>query len=149
MDIKQITDTLDRIFQEQKKRIVFWYDGEKEFDDILPSIQIDDVSLLRLDEHSPLELKIKLESEDTEGKYILYSPYHEPPPEKDWLFDIRLYSYTFHADKASILLKELNLAGTTIIMVTHSPHDASYANRIINLFDGKVVTEKINEEFHI
>jgi len=47
------------------------------------------------------------------------------------------------------LLKELNLAGTTIIMVTHSPHDASYANRIINLFDGKVVTEKINEEFHI
>jgi putative ABC transport system ATP-binding protein len=32
---------------------------------------------------------------------------------------------------------------------THSPHDASFANRIINLFDGKVVTEKINEEFHI
>ena len=109
MDIKQITDTLDRIFREKKKRIVFWYDGEKEFDDILPSIQVDDVSFLRLDENRPLELKIKLESEDTEGKYILYSPSHEPPPEKDWLFDIRLYSYTFHADKASILLKELNL----------------------------------------
>ena len=47
------------------------------------------------------------------------------------------------------LLRELNEAGTTIMMVTHSPHDASYANRIINLFDGKVVTEKINTEFHI
>ena len=114
MDIKQITDTLDRIFQEQKKRIVFWYDGEKEFDDILPSIQIDDVSLLRLDEHSPLELKIKLESEDMEGKYILYSPSHEPAPDKDWLYDIRLYSYTFHADKASILLKELNLESVSL-----------------------------------
>jgi putative ABC transport system ATP-binding protein len=45
------------------------------------------------------------------------------------------------------LLKELNDAGTTILMVTHSPHDASYANRIINLFDGKVVTEKINTNF--
>jgi putative ABC transport system ATP-binding protein len=47
------------------------------------------------------------------------------------------------------LLKELNQAGTTIIMVTHSPHDASYANRVINLFDGKIITQKINTEFHI
>ena len=39
------------------------------------------------------------------------------------------------------LLSELNKEGTTIIMVTHSQHDAGYANRIINLFDGEVVTE--------
>jgi putative ABC transport system ATP-binding protein len=39
------------------------------------------------------------------------------------------------------LLTELNGEGTTIIMVTHSQHDAGYAARIINLFDGKVVTE--------
>ena len=37
------------------------------------------------------------------------------------------------------LLRELNKAGTTIVMVTHSLRDASYASRIINLFDGKVV----------
>jgi putative ABC transport system ATP-binding protein len=41
------------------------------------------------------------------------------------------------------LLRELNNDGTTIIMVTHSPHDAGYAHRIINVFDGKVVTENI------
>lgn len=39
------------------------------------------------------------------------------------------------------LLTELNQEGTTIIMVTHSQHDASYAHRIINLFDGQIVTE--------
>jgi putative ABC transport system ATP-binding protein len=39
------------------------------------------------------------------------------------------------------LLTELNEEGTTLVMVTHSQHDAGYANRIINLFDGKVVTE--------
>lgn len=39
------------------------------------------------------------------------------------------------------LLTELNREGTTIVMVTHSRHDAGYANRIINLFDGKVVPE--------
>lgn len=47
------------------------------------------------------------------------------------------------------LLAELNDAGTTIVMVTHSPHDANYAHRIINLFDGYVVTENIKEKFHV
>ena len=39
------------------------------------------------------------------------------------------------------LLTQLNQGGTTIVMVTHSPHDAGFAHRIINLFDGRVVTE--------
>ena len=39
------------------------------------------------------------------------------------------------------LLTELNKEGTTILMVTHSQRDASYAHRVINLFDGQVVTE--------
>ena len=37
------------------------------------------------------------------------------------------------------LLSELNEEGTTIVMVPHSKHDATYASRIINLFDGQVV----------
>jgi putative ABC transport system ATP-binding protein len=37
------------------------------------------------------------------------------------------------------LLNQLNAEGTTIVMVTHSQHDATYANRIIHLFDGQVV----------
>ena len=42
------------------------------------------------------------------------------------------------------LLSELNDEGTTIVMVTHSKHDATYAHRIINLFDGQVV-ETVND----
>jgi putative ABC transport system ATP-binding protein len=38
------------------------------------------------------------------------------------------------------LLTELNKEGTTIIMVTHSKHDASFAHRVINLFDGIIVS---------
>lgn len=41
------------------------------------------------------------------------------------------------------LLTELNREGTTIVMVTHSQHDAGYADRIIKLFDGKVVPEVV------
>jgi putative ABC transport system ATP-binding protein len=38
------------------------------------------------------------------------------------------------------LLCELNKEGTTIIMVTHSERDAGYAHRIVNLFDGQIVS---------
>lgn len=41
------------------------------------------------------------------------------------------------------LLTDLNREGTTIVMVTHSQHDAGYAGRTINLFDGKVVPEVV------
>jgi putative ABC transport system ATP-binding protein len=43
------------------------------------------------------------------------------------------------------LLSELNEEGTTIVMVTHSKHDATYASRIINLFDGQVV-DAVNDQ---
>lgn len=39
------------------------------------------------------------------------------------------------------LLRELHRSGTTIMMVTHSQHDAGYAERIINLFDGEIVNQ--------
>ncbi len=43
------------------------------------------------------------------------------------------------------LLSELNEEGTTIVMVTHSKHDATYASRIINLFDGQMV-DAVNDQ---
>jgi putative ABC transport system ATP-binding protein len=54
-----------------------------------------------------------------------------------------------HGDEVMKLLAELNEKGTTIVMVTHSPHDADYARRVIHLFDGHVVTENMQEGFHV
>ncbi len=41
------------------------------------------------------------------------------------------------------LLTDLNEQGTTIVMVTHSEHDASFTHRIIRMLDGQTVTENI------
>ncbi len=41
------------------------------------------------------------------------------------------------------LLTDLNEQGTTIVMVTHSEHDARYTHRIINMLDGQIVTQNI------
>ena len=47
-----------------------------------------------------------------------------------------------HGNEVMEMLCELNEAGTTVIMVTHSSHDASYSGRTINLLDGQIISEK-------
>ena len=49
-----------------------------------------------------------------------------------------------NGQEVMMLLQELNREGTTIIMVTHSQHDASYATRQICLFDGTIVKDLAN-----
>jgi putative ABC transport system ATP-binding protein len=50
-----------------------------------------------------------------------------------------------HGDEVMKMLTELNEAGTTIVMVTHSSAYADYAHRVVHLFDGHIVTENIKE----
>jgi len=47
------------------------------------------------------------------------------------------------------ILTSLNEGGTTIVMVTHSPHDSEFAHRIFHLFDGHVVTDNYKVKFHV
>lgn len=54
-----------------------------------------------------------------------------------------------HGEEVMKLLQDLHEAGTTIVMVTHSPAYAEYSHRIIHLFDGHVVSENIQKEFKI
>ena len=44
------------------------------------------------------------------------------------------------------LLTELNREGTTIVMVTHSMHDSEFAHRVVNLFDGQIITEQVKKQ---
>lgn len=53
-----------------------------------------------------------------------------------------------HGNEVMNLLTDLNESGTSIVMVTHSPHDASFSHRIIRLLDGHMVTESANNIDH-
>ena len=108
-DLNQIHTALERLFNEEGQRIVFWNDPDREFLTTVPFIMIDQVTTLRLDEVGALDAKIRLEREKPNEKFLLYSPTEEPDYEDDWLLDIRLYSRSFRADRASILLQELGL----------------------------------------
>jgi uncharacterized protein (TIGR02687 family) len=115
LDIVQLRSGLKKLWVEDGHRIVFWFDSDAEFEDALPLLGLESdlgVQVARLDEESALDLKWRLEREDTESRFLLYTPTTPPEPENDWLLDIRLYSATFRADRASIWLDELGLGET-------------------------------------
>ena len=139
MDTKQIRATLDRVFNEEKARIVFWNDPEKEFLTLFQGqlfSPIDGVEVIQLDQISALEAKIKIERDDPEGRYLLYTPSEEPEYEDDWLLDVRLYSRSFRADRASIILDELGLTHQSL---------RSYLSKRRKFFDNKERVQKLKQ----
>ncbi|MFH0990926.1 MAG: ABC transporter ATP-binding protein [bacterium] len=54
-----------------------------------------------------------------------------------------------HGDEVMNMLRQLHEEGTSIVMVTHSPGYAEYSQRIVHLFDGRIVTENVRERFHL
>jgi uncharacterized protein (TIGR02687 family) len=109
MDTKQLNDNLDKIFNEEKARIVFWHDPGREFVNSLPFIMLENVELIRLEDASSFEVKLLLERQRPNDRFLLYSATEEPELAEDWLLDIRLYSRSFRADRASIILDDLGL----------------------------------------
>ncbi|MEY8199153.1 MAG: BREX-1 system phosphatase PglZ type A [Colwellia sp.] len=109
MNITQLTEGLKKAFIEEGHRLVFWFDPAKDFEVELENLSLTDVTVLNMAGESQLGTKLKLEMEDTCGKYLLYFPFEEPDVENDWLLDIKLYSRSFYADRVSIIFNDLGL----------------------------------------
>jgi len=52
---------------------------------------------------------------------------------------------SMNGEEVMTMLNDLNKAGTTIVMATHSRRDASYSRRIVHLFDGQIINENLNK----
>jgi uncharacterized protein (TIGR02687 family) len=109
LDTTQIVRGLRYQFEQERHRIVFWNDPDREFTEVVGALALDKVTVIHLDELAALAVKIQVERTDPTGRYLLYMPFEEPPYQDDWLLDIRLYSGRFRADRASMLLAELGL----------------------------------------
>ncbi|MFH1123002.1 MAG: BREX-1 system phosphatase PglZ type A, partial [Pseudomonadota bacterium] len=131
----QIEKALARLFDDEGHRIVFWNDPEKEFLITVPLLKLPNgVTVLRLNQIGAFKAKIRIERDDPKGRYLLYAPTEEPDYEEDWLLDIRLYSRTFRADRASIILDQLGLA---------NQHLREHLAARRKFFDGKQRLEKL------
>ncbi len=112
MDITQLQQGIVAKFafgSTNEYRLLFWYDPEQSFQEVLSSLVIPDVTVLNMVGRSIFETKKRIELDEPEGRFLLYFPYAEPDPDKDWFLDIRLYSEQFYADASSMLLNELGI----------------------------------------
>ena len=108
MDTDQIKSGLTSLY-DKGQRIVFWHDPDGEFAEMVPELDLVNVSILRLEETPTLEAKVAIELECPDTRFLIYETGDQPAPESDWLLDIRLYADQFAADRSSMILKELGL----------------------------------------
>ena len=85
MNLSQLQQGLEQAFYIEQHRIVFWYDAEQSFSEEVKALNLRDVQILNMAEESSLAIKLKLELQDQQGKYLLYFPSPEPETEKAWV----------------------------------------------------------------
>jgi len=120
MDIDNISKDLSRRFalplpEFYKRRIIFWYDEDREFEDKLDGLQLDSVKVVRLTGKNTFAVKKLLCADDLSSNFLVYSPLSFSRDDDNWLINIQLYSEEFRADLISIWIDEMGLASTPII----------------------------------
>lgn len=117
MDTDTILQDLNRRFaaplpEFYKRRIIFWYDEDREFEDKLDDINLNDAKLVVLTGSNNFEIKKLLSYDDTSNNYLVYRPFLYDNPDDNWLIDIELYSEEFRADLISIWMTEIGIPST-------------------------------------
>lgn len=117
MDSEKIVQELNQRFaaplpEFYKRRIVFWYDEDKEFEDKLDEILLTNAKLVALTGTNNFEIKKLLGVDDITSNYLVYCPLSYDKPEDNWLIDIELYSEEFRADLISIWMDEMGIPAT-------------------------------------
>ena len=117
MDLEMIIRDLNKRFaaplpEFYKRRIIFWYDEDREFEDKLDDIENANAKLLVLTGTNNFAAKKLLNVDDTTSNYLVYSPITYESLEDDWLLNIELYSEEFRADLISIWMNEMDLPAT-------------------------------------
>ncbi len=96
-----------------KRRIIFWHDSDGEFSEMLPTLDLPGVKVLRLTGSNNFVAKKTLLEDDTDSNYLVYNPIHYASIKDNWLLDVELMSEEFRADLLSMRMQELGMASTT------------------------------------
>lgn len=94
------------------RRIIFWYDEEREFEEKLEELALEDAKLVKLTGSNTFEVKKLLAADDESSNYLVYCPVSYETPDDNWLLNIALYSEEFRADLISIWMNEVGLFST-------------------------------------
>lgn len=114
MDSETIVQDLNRRFNEPlpefyKRRIIIWYDEDKEFEDKLEDIELFNAKLVILTGKNNFEVKKLIAVDDVTSNILIYNPISYENQDDNWLLDVELYSEEFRADLISMWIREMGL----------------------------------------
>lgn len=93
----------------EKRKIIFWNDYDKEFEDIIKDINLEGIRTHILTETNSFYTKYLVEEDDTESNFLIYNTIRVKDDKENWLSDMMLYSEQFYADRTSLIMKELEI----------------------------------------
>ncbi len=112
---RTLEEMLNRALSEGRKRnIVFWYDDAGEFMDEVDELTFSDAKVVKLTGKNNFQVKYIIERQDQAGNYIIYAPFGKPLPKENYLLDILKYSCEFSTDKATAIMRELNVTDPSL-----------------------------------
>ena len=119
MDLNTVQQDLARRFaaplpELYKRRIIFWYDEDREFEDQLDGIAPEGVKVVALTGSNTFAVKKLLCADDTDSDYLVYDPRPSLRPDDNWLLNVQLYSEEFRADLNSIWMDEMGLPASPL-----------------------------------
>lgn len=97
------------------RRIIFWQDPDREFDNLIDEFNLPNVKILKLTGSNNFYAKMLLTETDTDSDYLVYNPIYYTDIKDDWLLDIEAYSEEFRADMISIRMSEYQMPNTAAI----------------------------------
>ena len=114
MDTDKVIQDLNRRFaaplpEFYQRRIIFWYDEDKEFEDKLDDVVLENAKVIALTGNNTFSVKKLLSVDDLTTNYLVYSSCVYNCPDDNWLLDVELYSEEFRADLISIWMDEMGL----------------------------------------
>lgn len=120
MDLETVIQDLNRRFaapmpEFYKRRIIFWHDDDREFEDKLDEIQLDNATVVILTGSNNFTVKKLLTVDEKTSNFLVYSPLSYSKPDDNWIINIELYSEEFRADLNSIWMDEMGLPASPIL----------------------------------
>ena len=114
MDLATISQELNKRFHAPlpefyKRRIIVWYDEEKEFEDQIKDLELQNAKVLCVTGNNFFEIKRTLAVDEPTQNFLLYNPMNYEKQEDNWLLDVELYSEEFRADLIAIWMDEMGI----------------------------------------
>lgn len=112
-----------------KRRIIFWKDEDKEFENIVDELSLNNVIIKKATGNNNFVLKKLLSEDDLTNNYLVYNTITYEDKKDNWLRDIELYSEEFRADRISMQMEELRITTSNAMRKTVKLYAKFFENK--------------------